>query len=141
MARGSSLVHSPENFPPLNPLPNIPTNIEIELLRQNDMLRGAVISAMDKIRQIRAGQKVDSTAVLETLGKQLSEARATNEELFQGVVDAAPHLQDKILEWKRPALVSRKQDTIATDHEAPRDSADPMLKNSQFGSESRALRA
>ena len=54
----------------------MPTNIEIELLRQNDMLRGAVIFAMDKIRQIRAGQKVDSTAVLETLGKQLSEARA-----------------------------------------------------------------
>ena len=46
----------------------MPTNIEIELLRQNDMLRGAVIFAMDKIRQIRAGQKVDSTAVLETLG-------------------------------------------------------------------------
>ena len=32
----------------------MPTNIEIELLRQNDMLRGAVIFAMDKIRQIRA---------------------------------------------------------------------------------------
>ena len=47
------------------------TKIEIGLLCQNDMLRGAVIFAMDKIRQIRAGQKVDLTAVLETLGKQL----------------------------------------------------------------------
>ena len=66
------------------------TNIELELLRQNDMLRGAVIFAMDKIRQMRAGQKIDTTAVLETLGKQLSEARATNEELFAGMV--APEL-------------------------------------------------
>jgi hypothetical protein len=33
---------------------------------------------------------VDSTAVLETLGRQLSEARATNEELFAGLV--APEL-------------------------------------------------
>jgi hypothetical protein len=72
------------------PLLNMPTNIEIELLRQNDMLRGAVIFAMDKIRQIRAGQQVDSTAVLETLGRHLSEARATNEELFAGMV--APEL-------------------------------------------------
>jgi hypothetical protein len=32
------------------PLLNMPTNIEIELLRQNDMLRGAVIFAMDKMR-------------------------------------------------------------------------------------------
>ena len=76
----------PENFPPLTPLLNIPKNIEIELLRQNDMLGGAVIFAMDKIRQIRSGQKGDSNAVLETLGKQLSEARATNEELFEGMV-------------------------------------------------------
>ncbi len=68
----------------------MPTSIEIELLRQNDLLRGTVIFAMDKIRQIRAGQKVDSTSVLEALGKQLSEARATNEELFTGMV--APDL-------------------------------------------------
>ena len=66
------------------------TNIETEVLRQNDMLRGAVIFAMDKIRQMRTGQKIDTTAVLETLGKQLSEARATNEELFAGMV--APEL-------------------------------------------------
>lgn len=54
------------------------------------MLCGAVILAMDKIRQIRASQRVDSTAVHETLGRQLSEARATNEELFAGMV--APQL-------------------------------------------------
>jgi hypothetical protein len=58
------------------------------------MLRGAVIFAMDKIRQIRAGQKVDSTAVLETLGRQLSEPRATNEELFAGMV--APELVERV---------------------------------------------
>ena len=50
----------------------MPTNIEIERLRQIDMFRGAIIFAMDKIRQIRPGQKMDSTAVLETLGRQLS---------------------------------------------------------------------
>jgi hypothetical protein len=72
------------------PLLNMRTNIEIELLLQNEILRGAVIFAMDKIRQMRAGQKVDSTAVLETLSRQLSEARATNEELFAGMV--APEL-------------------------------------------------
>ena len=79
-----------ERFAAAIPPLNMPTNIEIELLRQNEMLRGAVIFAVDKIRQIRVGQKVDSTAVLETLGRQLSEARATNEELFAGMV--APEL-------------------------------------------------
>ncbi|MFN9754126.1 MAG: hypothetical protein ACK55L_01855 [bacterium] len=62
----------------------MPTNIEVELLRQNEMLRGAIIPAMDKIRQIRAGQEVVLTAVLETLGRQMSEARSTNEKLFAG---------------------------------------------------------
>jgi hypothetical protein len=79
-----------ENFRPSGPLLIMSPNIEIELLRQNDMLRGAVIFAMDKIRQMRAGHKIDTTAVLETLGKQLSEARATNQELFAGMV--APEL-------------------------------------------------
>ena len=59
-------------------------------ISKNNMLRGTVIFAMDKIRQIRSGQKVGSTAVLETLGRQLSEARATNEELFAGM--EAPEL-------------------------------------------------
>ncbi|MCA2971476.1 MAG: hypothetical protein INH43_23420 [Acidobacteriaceae bacterium] len=36
------------------------------------------------------GQKVDPTAVLDILNKRLSEARATNEELFAGMV--APEL-------------------------------------------------
>lgn len=80
----------PEKLAAAVPLLHMSTNIEIELLRQNDMLRGAVTLAMDKIRQMRAGQKIDTTAVLETLGKQLSEARATNEELFAGMV--APEL-------------------------------------------------
>jgi hypothetical protein len=83
-----------EKLPAAIPLLNMSTNIEIELLRQNDMLRGAVIFATDKIRQIRAGQKVDSTAVLETLGMQLSEARTTNEELFAGMV--APELVERV---------------------------------------------
>jgi hypothetical protein len=52
------------------------TSIEIELLRKNGIPRGTVISAMDKIGQIRAGQNVDSTAVLATHGKQLSECRS-----------------------------------------------------------------
>lgn len=52
------------------------TTIEIEFLRQHDRHRGALISAMDKIGQIRAGQNVDSTAVLATRGKQLSECRS-----------------------------------------------------------------
>ena len=68
------------------------TKIEIGLLCQNDMLRGAVIFAMDKIRQIRTGQKVDLSAVLGTLGKQLCEARDSNEELFAGMV--APELAE-----------------------------------------------
>ena len=72
------------------------SDIEIELLRQNDMLRGAVVFAMDKIRQMRSGQQVNSLAVLETLGRQLNEARATNEELFAGMV--APELA----EWQGP---------------------------------------
>jgi hypothetical protein len=89
----SSLSKSPqlaEKLVVFIPLLSMPTNIEVELLRQNEMLRGAIIFAMDKIRQMRAGQKVDATAVLETLGRQLSEARATNEELFAGLV--APEL-------------------------------------------------
>lgn len=60
-------------FPPTADRVN---DIEIEFLRQHDRHRGAVISAMDKIGQIRAGQNVDSTAVLATHGKQLSECRS-----------------------------------------------------------------
>jgi hypothetical protein len=38
----------------------MPTNIDVELLRQNGMLCGAVIFATDKIRQIRAaGQNIN----------------------------------------------------------------------------------
>ena len=70
-------------------------HMEIELLRQNDMLRGAVTFAMDKIRRISAGQKVDVGGTLATLGKQLSEARDTNDELFAGMVAPEPTVAER----------------------------------------------
>ena len=57
----------PVNFPLPTPPLNMPTNIEIERLRQIDMLRGAIIFAMDKIRQIRPGQKALRANITETL--------------------------------------------------------------------------
>jgi hypothetical protein len=59
-------------------------------MRQNDMLRGAVVFAMDTMRKMKNGQRVDVIRALETLGRQLSEARATNIEIFEGMIAPEP---------------------------------------------------